>query len=98
MRYACTANIIFRRFDTEGVLIHRQDGVADLTSHVFLENEVSVRMWELLSAGKSVEEATCAVAEEFEVSKDEAAADLRAFSASLVAARFLAPQGARSSQ
>ncbi len=90
-RFRPAADIIFRRFDAEGVLIHRRDAVADLTNHVFLENEVSVRMWELLSAGASVAQAAGTLAEEFEVAEHQAEADLRSFSASLVAAEFLVP-------
>jgi hypothetical protein len=65
---------VFREYDGETVVL-----VPSAETEAQVLNEVGGRVWELVDGRRDVASIVAAVAEEFEVSREEAAADVRSF-------------------
>jgi coenzyme PQQ synthesis protein D (PqqD) len=77
-RYVRNPEFVFRRIETEIVLLPVRRNMGDLES-IFSLNEVGGRVWELLATPRSLDELRASVVQEFEVTDAEAERDLRAF-------------------
>jgi hypothetical protein len=66
-------DVIARRLDRAGVLVHLT------TNRIFELNETGIRIWELLSEQKDVDQIVEQLVDEFEVDGQEAARELENF-------------------
>ena len=76
--YQKDPNIVSRKIADEVILVPIRQNVGDLES-IYTLNEVAARVWELVDGQKRVEEIRDAIVEEFEVTAEEAEADLVEF-------------------
>lgn len=68
-------NLVFRVIAGEAILVPIRQNVGDLES-IYTLNEVGARIWELIDGKRKVKEVKEIIVEEFEVSPQEAEADL----------------------
>ena len=78
-----SADVIFRELDGEAVLLDFASG------RYFGLNAVATRVWTMLAAGSSVEDAVSAVAAEFDAPREEVARDVETLIADLVSRGLL---------
>jgi hypothetical protein len=77
-RFARDSSIVSRKIAEEVILVPVRQNVADLES-IFTLNEVAGRIWELLDGEMRIAEIRDLIVDEFEVTPDEAEADLLEF-------------------
>lgn len=82
MRISPNTNVLFHQYGEEAVLLNLD------TESYFSLNESAIRMWELLSA-HSMEEATAAMAEEYDAPLEVITADMQAFVQALQQANLI---------
>jgi len=76
--YAKNPDIVFRKIADEVILVPIKNNVRDLES-IYTLNEVGARIWELVDGKRDVQQIRDVVANEFEVSAEEAGKDLKEF-------------------
>ena len=69
---------IHRKIINEDVLISVGSGIADFNGYISLNSTASF-LWDMLKEAKSIQELSEALAEEFDVSLDEAKTDVNEF-------------------
>ncbi len=77
-RYQRNENFVFRRIEDETILVPIKDNVGDMGS-IYNLNEVGALVWELLDGQKTLRAIRDTVVAQFEVSLQEAQADLAEF-------------------
>ena len=77
-RYQRNKNFIFRRIEDETILVPIKDNVGDMGS-IYNLNEVGALVWELLDGQKTLRDIRDTVVAQFEVSPQEAQADICEF-------------------
>ena len=77
-RYQRHANFVFRRIEDETILVPIKDNVGDMGS-IYNLNETGALVWELLDGQKTLGDIRDTVMEQFEVSTQEAQADIYEF-------------------
>jgi hypothetical protein len=77
-RYQRNENFVFRRIEDETILVPIKDNVGDMGS-IYNLNEVGALVWELLDGQKTLRDIRDTVVAQFEVSTQEAQADLGEF-------------------
>jgi hypothetical protein len=82
MRISPNTNVLFHQYGEEAVLLNLD------TESYFSLNESAIRMWELLSA-HSLEEASAAMAQEYDAPIEVIAADMQAFVQALQQANLI---------
>ena len=78
-----SADVIFRELDGEAVLLDFASG------RYFGLNAVATRVWTMLAAGSSVDDAVSTVAAEFDAPREEVARDVETLIADLVSRGLL---------
>jgi len=74
-RFAKDPSIVSRKIAGEHILVPIRQKAGELNS-IFTLNEVASRIWELFDGEKKLEEIRDKIVDEFDVSMDEAEADL----------------------
>lgn len=77
-RFVRDPSIVSRKIVDEFILVPIRQKAGDIDS-IYTLNETAARIWELLDSEKRVEEIRDVIVEEFEVSSEEAEADLVEF-------------------
>jgi hypothetical protein len=77
-RYQRNENFVFRRIEDETILVPIKDNVGDMGS-IYNLNEVGALVWERLDGQKTLRDIRDTVVAQFEVSTQEAQADLVEF-------------------
>jgi hypothetical protein len=77
-RYQRNENFVFRRIEDETILVPIKDNVGDMGS-IYNLNEVGALVWELLDGQKTLHDIRDSLVAQFEVSTQEAQADLGEF-------------------
>ena len=77
-RYQRNENFVFRRIEDETILVPIKDNVGDMGS-IYNLNEVGALVWELLDGQKTLRDIKDTVVAQFEVSTQEAQADICEF-------------------
>jgi hypothetical protein len=77
-RYQRNENFVFRRIEDETILVPIKDNVGDMGS-IYNLNEVGALVWELLDGQKTLHDIRDTVVAQFEVSTQEAQADICEF-------------------
>ena len=77
-RYQRNENFVFRRIEDETILVPIKDNVGDMGS-IYNLNEVGALVWELIDGQKTLRAIRDTVVAQFEVSTQEAEADLCEF-------------------
>ena len=77
-RYHRHENFVFRRIEDETILVPIKDNVGDMGS-IYNLNEVGALVWELLDGQKTLGDIRDTVVAQFEVSTQEAQADICEF-------------------
>jgi hypothetical protein len=83
---------VFRKIGDEVLLVPVRNNVHNLAS-IHSLNVVGSRVWELIDGARSVEEIRDAIADEFDVSREEAGADIGDFLASLLSVNAVGKAG-----
>ena len=81
-RYAKDPNMVFRDIEGEMILVPIRRRTADLES-IYTLNETGSRIWELIDGQHTLREIRDIIAQEYEVTPEEAEADLAEFMAYL---------------
>ena len=76
-------DVVTRTIAGETLLVPIRSGVADLDS-IFALNETGSFVWQAIDGSKTVEEIAAAMAEQFEVSPDDAARDVAELVGSMI--------------
>lgn len=76
--YCAKKGYIHRKIVNEDVLISVGSGIADFNGYISLNSTASF-LWDILKEEKSIQELSEALAEEFDVSLDEAKTDVTEF-------------------
>lgn len=84
-RYTPAAEVNARVLESEAVLLNVQTGA------YFGLNKVGTHIWQLYGEGKSLSEVIDGVCQRFEVTRERAEADVRAFTKTLVERGLLLP-------
>jgi hypothetical protein len=74
-RFVKDPSVVSRKIADEFILVPIRQKASDVDS-IYTMNEVAGRIWELIDGEKRVEEVRDVIVEEFEVSLEEAEADL----------------------
>lgn len=77
-KYVRNARVVSREVAGETLVVPIRGGVGDLDA-IFSFNPVGSDLWTLLQDGTSIEEMVAWVAERYEVTRDQATADIEAF-------------------
>ena len=77
--YKKNPNFVARKIEDEIILVPIKREAADFEAIYNLNNEVSVRIWELIDGKRSLEEIRNKILEEFEVSSERLDKDLIQF-------------------
>jgi hypothetical protein len=77
-KYVRSSTVVSREIGGETLVVPVRGGVGDLDS-IFSFNPLGSELWNLLQAGNSVGEMADWVTERYEVSSDQAVADIEAF-------------------
>ena len=80
-------DVVMREIDGEAVVLDLASG------HYFGLNPVATRVWAVLAAGASVDDAIATITAEFDAPEAAIAADVRALVSDLVARGLLTPGG-----
>jgi len=78
-RYKKHPDIVSRKIADEVILVPIKRKLADVNSIYLLQNDVSVRIWELIDGQRRVGEIKEIICEEFDVSPEQAQSDLVEF-------------------
>ena len=81
-RYKKDPDIVFRAIEGEMILVPIRRRTADLES-IYTLNETGARIWELIDGQHTLREIRDIIAQEYEVTPEEAEADLAEFMAYL---------------
>jgi len=76
--YRRNENFVFRRIEDETILVPIKDNVGDMGS-IYNLNEIGAFIWEHLNGERNLEAVRDKILEEYEVSPQEAEADLNEF-------------------
>ncbi len=90
VRYARNPDFVFRKIADEMILVPAR-ATGRGTGSVYTLNEVGAFIWDLLDGTRGVEEVRDRVAEQFDVTADEAEADVRAFVGQLASVKAILP-------
>jgi hypothetical protein len=71
-------DIVFRKIEEEYILVPIRSNVGDLES-LFILNGTGARVWELLDGKRTLEEIKSAVLDEYDISSEEAEADIKEY-------------------
>jgi len=82
-RYQKNKHFVFRRIESETILVPIKNNVGDMGC-IYNLNEMGAFIWELLDGEQKLESVKDKIIDEYEVSPQEAEADLRAFVADLI--------------
>jgi methyltransferase-like protein len=77
-KYRRSEDFVYRKIQDETILVPIKDNVGDMGS-IYNLNEVGAFIWEQLDGEKTLLDITNMIVEEFEVSPEQAQADLREF-------------------
>jgi hypothetical protein len=77
-KYRRSEDLVYRKIQDETILVPIKDNVGDMGS-IYNLNEVGAFIWEQLDGEKTLLDITNMIVEEFEVSPEQAQADLREF-------------------
>jgi hypothetical protein len=77
-KYVRSSTVVSREIGGETLVVPVRGGVGDLDS-IFSFNPLGSDLWNLLQAGRSVEEMADWVVERYEVTSQQALADIQAF-------------------
>jgi hypothetical protein len=77
-KYRRSEDLVYRKIQDETILVPIKDNVGDMGS-IYNLNEVGSFIWEQLDGEKTLLDITNMIVEEFEVSPEQAQADLREF-------------------
>ena len=88
--YAKDPNIVFRKISEQAILVPIKKKSADLSS-VYTLNEVGARVWELIDGKTTLARIKAKIAEEYEISPQEAGRDVDRFLAELESAGCIIP-------
>jgi hypothetical protein len=94
-RYRKSSNLVFRQIADEYVLVPIHHDVADMEA-VYTVGGVGVRMWELLDGERDGHTILEQILEEYDVTSEEAQADLVEFLAQLESIGGITPTEAQS--
>ena len=81
--YCRNENFVFRRIESETILVPIKDNVGDMGS-IYNLNEMGAFIWEHLDGRRELKAVKDKILDEYEVSPQEAEADLKAFVADLI--------------
>jgi len=87
-RYRRSPEIIVRRIGGETVLVPVRE-TAEPLSHIYALNETGAFIWQLLDGEHSIADLVHELVEHYEVSREEAAADIETLLSQLQAARTI---------
>src|SRR5437762_8208759 len=73
--YRHAGEIVMRRVGREALLVPVRNRVGDLDS-IFTLNETAILVWEVLDGGASLDAIVDRVCDEYDVARDQAAADI----------------------
>ena len=90
-RYVRSSRVVSREVGGETLVVPIRGGVGDLDS-IFSFNALGSDLWQLLSAGSSIEEMVSWVVERYEVTVEQASSDIQAFVGELSASGLIHPQ------
>ena len=82
-RFQKNENFVFRRIESETILVPIKDNVGDMGS-IYNLNEMGAFIWEQLDGQHKLKSVKDKILDEYEVSPQEAEADLKAFMADLI--------------
>jgi methyltransferase-like protein len=77
-KYRRSEDFVYRKIQDETILVPIKDNVGDMGA-IYNLNEVGAFIWEQLDGEKTLLDITNMIVEEFEVSPEQAQADLREF-------------------
>ncbi len=80
--------MVFRRIETETFLVPIKSNAADL-DNIYILNEIAARIWELIDGTHSTEDIKNTILEEYDVTPEQADADIKEFIAALEGIRAL---------
>lgn len=86
--YRTASDLVTRKVGDEAVIVPIRNRVGDLES-VFTLNDVAYSVWTLLDGRRSTDAIAAAVAEEYEVTPEEAAADVEELMQRLLEAQLV---------
>jgi len=78
MRFVRSDTVVTREIGGETIVVPVRGGVGDLAG-LFTFNEIATEIWKLLAEGRTVEEVTLWVEERYDVSAEQARADIGGF-------------------
>lgn len=78
-------NVVSRRIDTEVIFVPIRRQIGDLQC-IYTTNEVGGRTWDLIDGKRSLQEILAIIVDEYDVTPDEAKADVEEFVKQLVEA------------
>jgi hypothetical protein len=81
-------NVVSRKIVDELILVPIRKNVADMES-LYTLNEVGARVYELIDGERTVRDICATIVEEFEVSNDQAEADVTEFLEKLISIRSI---------
>jgi len=81
--YCRNDNFVFRRIEEETILVPIKDNVGDMGS-IYNLNEIGALIWEQLDGERDLEAVKDKIMDAYEVSPQDAAADLKAFITDLI--------------
>lgn len=90
-KYVRSARVVSRDVAGETLVVPIRGGVGDLDS-IFSFNPLGTDLWTLLTEGTSVEEMVAWVVDRYDVTAEQAAADIEAFVAELSRSGLIHPQ------
>jgi hypothetical protein len=78
MKFVRSGAVVTREIGGETIVVPVRGGVGDLTG-LFTFNEIAAGIWQLLSEGRTADEVVLWVEEHYEVSEEQARADVGGF-------------------
>jgi len=81
--YCKNESFVFRRIENETILVPIKDNVGDMGS-IYSLNEIGAFIWEQLDGQHKLKSVKGKIVDEYEVSPQEAEADLKAFVTDLI--------------
>jgi hypothetical protein len=83
-RYVKDGNSVTRNIAGETIIVPVRSGIGEMDS-IYTLNEVGTRIWQMLDAPALAEQIIRVIADEYDITESEAAADVSEFLASLEA-------------
>jgi len=81
--YCRNESFVYRRIEDETILVPVKDNVGDMGS-IYNLNEIGALIWEQLDGERNLEAVKDKILDEYDVSPQDAAADLKAFVTDLI--------------